>query len=63
LKLALDEKNYFLDNALMETDENMQAWQKVKQLLTNIHELCTRQNAQLMMIVLPASVQGQRESL
>jgi hypothetical protein len=57
LKLAVDQKNYFLDNLLMETDENMKAWQKVKELLTNIHEICTRHNAQLIMIFFPASIQ------
>jgi hypothetical protein len=57
LKLAFDEKNYFLDNLLMETGENMRAWQKVKELLTEVHEICIRHNAQLIMIVFPASVQ------
>jgi hypothetical protein len=57
LKLALDQKNYFLDNLLMETDENMRAWRKAKELLTEVHEICTRHNSQLVMIVFPASVQ------
>ncbi len=57
LRLALDQKNYFLDNLLMETDENIRAWQKAKELLTEVHEISTRHNSQLVMIVFPASVQ------
>ncbi|MEX0805497.1 MAG: hypothetical protein WD688_19585 [Candidatus Binatia bacterium] len=57
LALALHQKNYFLDNVLMETAESVEAWQKIKELLTEILEICKRYESQFIMVLFPASVQ------
>ena len=57
LAVALYDKNYFLNNILMETDANMRAWEKAKRLLAEIDEICKRQQAQLVLVIFPASVQ------
>jgi hypothetical protein len=57
LALAARQKNYFLDNVLMERGENLQAWQKTKELLAEAIELCKKRDAQLVMVIFPASVQ------
>jgi hypothetical protein len=57
LNLALEEKNYLLDNALMETPDNMKSWEKIKQLLAEIHEICDNLQSQLLLVIFPASIQ------
>jgi hypothetical protein len=54
---AQHEKNYLLDNILMETQENMRAWEKVKDLLDSIHDLCNRMGAAFLVAIFPRSVQ------
>jgi len=57
VKLALYEKNYLLDNILMETEENIRAWEKVKDLLAEIHDVCKYLEAQLAIVTFPRSIQ------
>jgi hypothetical protein len=53
VNLALEETNYFLDNLLMETDDNMKSWEKAKQLLADIHDLCNSLHSQMMVAIFP----------
>ena len=57
LNLALQEKNHLLDNVLMETPENMKSWEKIKQLLAEIHDICSSLQSQLILVIFPASIQ------
>ena len=57
VNLALEETNYFLDNLLMETDDNMKSWEKAKQLLADIHDLCNSLHSQMMVVIFPGSIQ------
>jgi len=57
LKLAVNEKNHLLDNILIETEENMRAWEKVKDLLAEIHDICKYLNAQFIIVIFPRSIQ------
>ena len=60
LKLRTHESNHLLDNILMETDENMRAWAKVRELLTELHEVCQDNGSQLLMVIFPRSIQVNR---
>jgi hypothetical protein len=57
LNLDLEEKNYLLDNVLMETADNMKAWEKVNQLLAEFHDICNSLPSQLIVVIFPASIQ------
>ena len=57
LAVALYDKNYFLDNILMKTAANARAWEKAKELLTEMDKICKRQRAQFALVIFPASVQ------
>ncbi|MDD5454639.1 MAG: hypothetical protein PHW62_03980 [Candidatus Ratteibacteria bacterium] len=57
LYISCRHKNYLLDNILMETEENMQAWEKAKGLLDDINSLCQRINSKLFIIIMPRSIQ------
>lgn len=49
--------DHFLSNVLMETAENMQAWEECMKLLDEIHGLCEGVGAKLMIVVIPFSTQ------
>jgi hypothetical protein len=57
LNLALQEKNHLLDNVLMESPDNMKSWEKVKQLLAEIHDICNSLQSQLILVIFPGSIQ------
>ena len=57
LQLALHDKNYFLDNVLMATEENMEAWTQVQVLLSEIHAICRRRSIPLLVVMFPHSIQ------
>ncbi len=52
--------NYHLDSVLMETEDNMKAWQKIKELLLSIKEKAEQIDAKLLMVIFPASIQIDR---
>jgi len=41
----------------METDDNMKSWEKAKQLLADIHDLCNSLHSQMMVVIFPGSIQ------
>jgi hypothetical protein len=57
VNLGVEEKNNLLDNLLLETEDNMRAWDKIRQLLSEIHELSTDLRSRLMIVIFPASIQ------
>lgn len=57
LTLALHHKNHLLDNILINTEQNMKAWDKVKELLSEIHDVCRRIDAELLLVIFPHSIQ------
>jgi len=58
--LSKSNPNYLLDNILMETEENLAAWERVKVLLSRISKACSDRNAQLLVVAFPRSVQLDR---
>ena len=60
LKLSVKDKNYLLENILMETSEDMKVWEKVKEILIEIHDVCKKIESQLMIVVFPRSIQINR---
>jgi len=60
LKLRAHEPNHLLDNILMETEGNMGAWAKTRELLTEVHEFCQDNGSQLLMVIFPRSIQVNR---
>ena len=57
LELGQAKKDFLLDNLLMESSENIEAWEKIQDLLAGIQSLCRRQGARLMMVILPSTLQ------
>lgn len=57
LDLSREKQNYILDNVLMENPENMRAWEEVRHLLREIKWFCQKIHSQLMIIVIPHTVQ------
>jgi hypothetical protein len=60
LRLAAARPRHLLDNVLMETDENMRAWFKVRELIQDIERECREVGAQLVVAVFPRSIQVNR---
>jgi hypothetical protein len=48
---------HFMSNALMETEENMRAWDTCVALFDEIHGLCRERGSTLVIVVLPFSAQ------
>ena len=57
LDLSREKKNFVLDNVLMKTPENMQAWEKIEGLLGEIHWFCQKIHARLILVVIPHTAQ------
>jgi hypothetical protein len=60
LRLAAARPRHLLDNVLMETDENMRAWFKVRELIQDIDRVCREVGAQLVVVLFPRSIQVNR---
>jgi hypothetical protein len=41
----------------METPDNMKSWEKVKQLLAEIHDICNSLQSLLILVIFPGSIQ------
>ena len=57
LELAIQHPRYLLDNVLMDSDANMEAWMTIEETLDRIHALCQRLGAELLIVVFPRSIQ------
>ncbi len=57
LGYGLRSQNYFLDNILMETDENRRAWRTSRGLLAEIDETCRNMDSELLVVIIPHSTQ------
>ncbi len=60
LDLARERKNFVLDNALMETPDNMRTWSEIQGLLNEMHRASTKMHAQFMIVIIPHTVQVNR---
>ena len=60
LELSLAGKNYVLDNVLMESQENLRAWEKIKGTLGEIDRLSKELNARLFIVIFPHTTQVNR---
>jgi hypothetical protein len=57
LSLGLHWRNYFLDNILMETPDNANAWHKCEELLAEVDGMCRDLNSRFLIVVFPHSSQ------
>ena len=57
LRVGVEKPRYLLDNLLMETDENEQAWQTVQRALIRIQEISRQLDARLAIVVFPGTLQ------
>ncbi len=57
LVASSNNKNYILDNILMETEENMWAYKKIEELLNEIYLLCKKIDSEFIVIIFPDSTQ------
>ena len=60
LELSVRDKNYLLENILMETSEDLEAWETVKDILSEIHDVSKTIESQLVLVVFPRSIQINR---
>ena len=60
LEASVKDKDYLADNILIETKDSMIAWEKTKELLCEIKELCNKINSQFVIIIFPSTVQVDR---
>jgi len=60
LVMSAAHKNYILDNVLMETEENLRAWQSVKGILAEVHRQSQKIGSRLAMVIIPHTVQVTR---
>ena len=60
LERSVADKDYLLHNVLMETPEDMLAWEKVEEILSDIERICETIGAQLVIVIFPRSVQVNR---
>lgn len=57
LEKSMENTNYYLDNLLMNSDKNMNAWQKVKDILSEINTISNRIDSKLIIVIFPATLQ------
>lgn len=60
LAMSREHKNYVLDNVLMETEENMKAWETMNGILAEIDRLTRQMGSRLAIVILPHTVQVNR---
>ena len=58
--LGREKPNYILDNLLIATEENQNAWRETRSILAKIHRLSQEMNAKLVIVIYPHTVQINR---
>ena len=57
LELAIAHPRYLLDNVLIDTEANMEAWKMIETSLDRIDALCHEIGAELRIVIFPRSIQ------
>lgn len=60
LERSVADRDYLLHNVLMESPDDMLAWARVEELLSDIEEICETIGAQLVIVIFPRSIQVNR---
>jgi len=57
LEASYVNKNYLVDNILIESEGNIKAWEKVKALLKEVKKTADKVNSEFVIVIIPATVQ------
>lgn len=57
LELSLKDKDYLLENILIESEDSIRAWDRTKELLGQIQALCNKLNSEFVIVIFPSTVQ------
>ncbi|HMB71778.1 MAG TPA: hypothetical protein VKU85_20875 [bacterium] len=60
LQLARNDPGHFLDNVLMEGEQNELAWRRVRELILEMDDVCRANGAGLAIVIFPHSIQVNR---
>jgi hypothetical protein len=60
LQLARNDPGHFLDNVLIEGEENLAAWRRIRELIAEMDDSCRESGARLLVAIFPHSIQVNR---